>query len=144
LPECQTNDLQRCSHEELVNAYDNSIAYTDHFLASTIQWLKARSGSYDTAMLYVSDHGESLGEHNLYLHGLPWSLAPDVQKHVPWISWMSPGLEQRRALRHACLPTLAEQSLSHDHLFHSVLGLLDVRTGLYRRQLDAYAPCAAG
>ncbi len=91
LPECTSNALQNCSREELVNAYDNTIAYTDHFLASTVRWLKTRSDTASTAMVYVADHGESLGENNLYLHGMPYAMAPDVQKHVPWITWLSPG-----------------------------------------------------
>jgi lipid A ethanolaminephosphotransferase len=140
-PECTSNDLQHCSRDELVNAYDNSIAYTDHFLASTIGWLRRQASRFDAAMIYVADHGESLGENNLYLHGLPYAIAPDVQKHVPWISWLSPGFEQHAGMRSACLGEQRDRALSHDHFFHSVLGLLDIQTGLYQRGLDAYAPC---
>jgi lipid A ethanolaminephosphotransferase len=132
LPECSTNNLQDCSREQLVNAYDNTIAYTDHFLAQA---------SHDTAMVYVSDHGESLGENNLYLHGLPYAIAPDVQKHVPWITWLSPGFAQRQRLDAACLQGRADAAMSHDHYFHSVLGLLDVQTSVYQPALDAYAAC---
>lgn len=141
LPECTSNALQNCSRPELVNAYDNTIAYTDHFLASTIGWLKARSHSHHTAMVYVADHGESLGENNIYLHGMPYALAPDVQKHVPWITWLSPGFSQRSAVQTDCL---RQQSgpLSHDHYFHSVLGLLDLKTSVYQPSMDAYARCA--
>lgn len=140
MPECASNILQDCSHEQLVNAYDNTIAYTDHFLASTIGWLK-RHDTADTAMLYVSDHGESLGENNLYLHGLPYAVAPDVQKRVAWISWLSPAFEKRAGVATRCLQQRADTALSHDHYFHSVLGLMDVQTGVYRRDLDLYAPC---
>jgi lipid A ethanolaminephosphotransferase len=140
LPECTSNVLQDCTTEQLVNAYDNSIAYTDHVLAGTIQWLK-RHDDADTAMLYVADHGESLGENNLYLHGLPYAVAPDVQKRVAWISWLSPGFEKRAGVATACLRQRADALLTHDHYFHSVLGLLDVQTGIYRRELDAYAAC---
>ena len=143
-PECQSNDLQVCSREELVNAYDNSIAYTDHFLASTIGWLKERQDSYDGAMVYVADHGESLGENNLYLHGLPYMVAPDVQKHVPWITWLSAGFEHRSGLTTACLRGRPDMKLSHDNYFHSVLGLMGIQTSVYQRSMDVYAGCAAG
>jgi lipid A ethanolaminephosphotransferase len=141
LPECSTNNLQDCSSEQLVNAYDNTIAYTDQFLAQAIGWLQQRQASHDTAMLYLSDHGESLGENNLYLHGLPYAIAPDVQKHVPWITWLSPGFAQRQRLDVACLRGRANAEVSHDHLFHSVLGLLDVQTSAWQHTLDAYAGC---
>ncbi len=143
LPECTSNDLQNCGRAELVNAYDNSIAYTDRFLASTIGWLKHRQAEFDTAMMYVADHGESLGENNIYLHGLPYAIAPDVQKKVPWITWLSAGFEQRRPVRTECLRSQRDRPLSHDNYFHSVLGLLDIRTSLYQSALDVYADCAS-
>ena len=142
MPECSSNDLQNCTREELVNAYDNSIAYTDHFLASAIGWLKAQQSSWEPALMYVADHGESLGENNLYLHGMPYLIAPDVQKHVPWITWLSEGFEQRSAVTTACLRGNLQVQLTHDNYFHSVLGLLGVRSSVYQPQLDAYAPCA--
>lgn len=142
-PECTSVNLQDCSRESLVNAYDNSIAYTDHILASTIGWLKGQVAHYDTAMVYVADHGESLGENNLYLHGLPYAIAPDVQKHVPWITWLSPQFELRSGISSACLLDVRDARLTHDSYFHSVLGLLGVQTAIYRENLDAYAPCNA-
>jgi lipid A ethanolaminephosphotransferase len=140
LPECESNELQRCPREQVVNAYDNSILYTDHLLGRAIGWLRGQR-DYDNALVYVSDHGESLGEANVYLHGLPYALAPDEQKRVPWITWLSPGFEQRAGLSLECLRGRAEQPVSHDHYFHSVLGLLGVSATEYRRALDAYAPC---
>jgi lipid A ethanolaminephosphotransferase len=142
LPECTSVNLQDCSREELLNAYDNSIAYTDHFLGSTIDWLKQQK-DFDTAMFFVGDHGESLGENNLYLHGMPFSIAPEVQKHVPWITWLSPGLEKRSGIANECLRGRRDLPLSHDNYFHTVLGLMQVSTAVYDRQLDANAPCAA-
>ena len=142
LPECTSVNLQDCSRETLLNAYDNSIAYTDHLLASTIGWLKGQSAAWDTAMVYVADHGESLGENNLYLHGLPYALAPDVQKHVPWITWLSPAYERRSGITTACLQSARDTRISHDHYFHSVVGLLGVQVGAYRPGLDVYARCA--
>lgn len=140
-PECRSVNLQDCTHEELLNAYDNSIAYTDHMLSETITWLRGQA-AYETAMLYLSDHGESLGEGSLYLHGLPWSIAPDVQKRVPWVTWLSPQFERRTGISMACLQQHAQLPVSHDNLFHSVLGLMQVQTSAYRRQLDVYGDCA--
>jgi lipid A ethanolaminephosphotransferase len=144
LPECTDKALQQCSQQQIINAYDNSIAYTDFFLTSVIGWLKERGKSHATAMMYVSDHGESLGENNLYLHGMPFAIAPDVQKQVPWISWLSPEMQTRQALTTECLKGRADEAISHDHYFHSVLGLLDVRTAIYRSELDIFGPCRRG
>ena len=143
LPECTTNALQQCQREEVVNAYDNTIAYTDHFLASTIDWLQTREAQWAPALVYVSDHGESLGENNLYLHGLPYRFAPDVQKHVPWISWFSPQFERQSGVATACLKAKADERLSHDDYFHSALGLLNVQTRVYEAARDIGASCRA-
>jgi lipid A ethanolaminephosphotransferase len=140
-PECRTATLQDCAPGALVNAYDNSIAATDHFLAATIRWLQGKSERFDTALLYVSDHGESLGEHNLYLHGLPWSLAPDVQKHIAWITWLPPAFQRRSGVPATCLRQRVDERIGHEHLFHSVLGLLDVKTAAYRPERDFYRAC---
>jgi lipid A ethanolaminephosphotransferase len=129
-PECASNALQQCERQQVVNAYDNTIAYTDHFLAETIGWLKKQKGA--GAMVYVADHGESLGENNLYLHGLPYAIAPDVQKRVPWITWTSPAFDQQRGLRKSCLQDKKTSPISHDHYFHSVLGIAGVRSVEYR------------
>jgi lipid A ethanolaminephosphotransferase len=143
MPECSSNTLTECSSDQLVNAYDNTIAYTDHFLGQALQWLQtqAERGSYDTGLLYVSDHGESLGEQGLYLHGVPYALAPDQQTRVPMVTWLSAGLQQRSGVRTDCLRQQAARPLSHDHLFHSVLGLMDVQTAVHQPSLDLYRPC---
>ena len=138
-PECTTNVLQQCAHAALINAYDNSIAYTDHVLAQTVDWLKQQAPRFATAMLYVSDHGESLGENNLYLHGLPYALAPVEQKHVPMLLWL--GADER--LPSACLNARRDAALTHDHLFHTTLGLLGIRAAEYQMALDAFAICRA-
>jgi lipid A ethanolaminephosphotransferase len=142
-PECTSNTLSACTPEQLVNAYDNTIAYTDHFLDQSLQWLQqqAKAGHYDTGLVYVSDHGESLGEGGLYLHGVPYAFAPEQQTRVPMVAWLSPGLQQRSGVRADCLRQQAEQPLSHDHLFHSVLGLMEVKTQARAASLDATAPC---
>ena len=142
-PECTTNALQQCAREQVVNAYDNTMAYTDHFLASTIDWLQTREAQWAPALVYVSDHGESLGENNLYLHGLPYRFAPDVQKHVPWISWFSPQFERQSGVSTACLKAKADERLSHDDYFHSALGLLNVQTRVYEAARDIGASCRA-
>lgn len=138
-PECTSTALQSCTQEAVVNAYDNSLRYTDRFLADAVDWLSQQQA--DTSLLYVSDHGESLGENNLYLHGLPYALAPQVQKHVPWVTWLSPRMQQRLALAPTCLARQRDRAMSHDNLFHSVLGLMDVQTTSYQPALDAYQSC---
>ena len=140
-PECKSNALQECSREQVVNSFDNTILYTDHFLAQAIQWLKKSEAKAATAMLYVSDHGESLGENNLYLHGLPYRVAPDVQKLVPWITWWSPTFEKQTGLQRACLKNKADLPLTHDNYFHSALGLMGVSTEVYQAKLDVHADC---
>ncbi|SEA85684.1 MULTISPECIES: phosphoethanolamine transferase [Acidovorax] len=141
-PECTATALQECTQEQVVNAYDNSIVQTDQFLDSVLHWLSTQSQQAQTAMMYVADHGESLGENNIYLHGLPYAIAPDVQKHVPWITWLSPAMQSRTHLTTGCLQKdLTERRISHDHYFHSVLGLMDVKTSAYNPALDMFAGC---
>ena len=142
LPECINNALQSCGRDELMNAYDNSVVYADHLLGSVIRWLKTQEAHNSPAMLYVADHGESLGENNLYLHGMPYGMAPDVQKRVPWITWLSPQFEQRSSITTACLKQQLDAPVSHDNYFHSVLGLMKVQTSVYQPALDIYAGCA--
>ncbi len=140
-PECRSDDLRRCSREAIVNAYDNALLYTDHVLAQLIGQLQAQAGTLDTALLYVSDHGESLGENNLFLHGLPYAIAPAVQKRVPMLLWLSPGLAAGRGIDTACLQARASQPAAHDHVFHTLLTLLDVRTQLHEPAWDLLQPC---
>ncbi len=142
LPECTSTALQECERAQVVNAYDNSIVETDYFLDSVLKWLSAQENKAQTAMIYVADHGESLGENNLYLHGLPYAIAPDVQKHVPWITWLSPAMQSRTGAPTGCLQQdLAGRRITHDHYFHSVLGLMDVSTGAYNPALDMFTAC---
>ena len=141
LPECTTTTLGECDPQQLINAYDNTIVATDRFLADTIAWLKGRTNDYAPALVYMSDHGESLGELGIFLHGLPYAFAPEVQKRVPFIAWFGAELAARRRLDVACLSQWLDAPYSHDNLYHSVVGLLDVTTPTYRRELDAFAPC---
>ena len=134
-PTCNTNRLDQCSREEIGNAYDNSILYTDFFLAQTIGFLKTQAAAFNAGLIYVGDHGESLGEDNLYLHGLPYLIAPDAQKHVPMIMWFAENSDPDLVSR-AVLEEQAQQSLSHDNLFHTLLGLIKVKTASYDKRLD--------
>ena len=143
-PECVSQTLSDCRVEHVRNAYDNTIAYTDRFLGRTLAWLDAQSGQYDTGMIYLSDHGESLGENGLYLHGLPYAVAPEQQVKVPMVAWLSRGMQRRTGVEPRCLQGRASQALSHDHLFHSVLGLMDVKTQVHDRRLDIFSWCAPG
>jgi lipid A ethanolaminephosphotransferase len=140
-PACESEDLRVCSAAEIVNAYDNSLLYTDFFLGKLIDFLDRAQATHDTAMLYVSDHGESLGEGGLYLHGMPWAIAPDVQTHVPFVMWLSPAFRSDRGVDEGCMRNRAAQPVSHDNLFHSLLGIFDVQTRAYERGLDLFADC---
>ena len=141
LPECKSNALAECGHAELLNGYDNSIRNTDAVLAKTIDWLKLQSKDYDTAMLYQSDHGESLGEYGLFLHGLPYSIAPEVQKHVPLVAWFSEGMQKREKLSTRCLQGDLDKPYTHDNLYHTALGVMDVKSPSYKAGLDMFADC---
>jgi lipid A ethanolaminephosphotransferase len=140
-PECKTNVLGDCSHTELVNGYDNSIAYTDRFLSRVIDWLQTQSGHFDPALLYIGDHGESLGEYGLFLHGVPYRFAPEVQKRVPMVTWFSDGMLRRAGLSPSCMESGLDAPLTHDHLYHTVLGLMDVQTASYNVGLDPLSNC---
>lgn len=139
-PECLEDDLGRCTVAQITNSYDNAIVATDAVLADTIAYLQTMTDR-DTALIYVSDHGESLGENGLFLHGLPYSIAPQTQKTVPMIMWLSDGIKRDRHINATCLSQRAAQPASHDNLFHSVLGLMGVNTALYRADRDVFASC---
>jgi lipid A ethanolaminephosphotransferase len=128
----RTNELGKCTQEELDNAYDNALLYTDHFLAQVIAFLKQNEGPFETAMLYSSDHGESLGEQGIYLHGLPYVLAPEAQKRVATVFWFSDNF----SLDRPALEAAKDLRLTHTSLFHTVLGLLGIQTKVYDPRLD--------
>ena len=131
-PTCKTNELNECSKEEIGNAYDNAILYTDYFLSKVISLLKQNSNRFETAMLYIGDHGESLGENRIYLHGLPYWMAPESQKHIPAIFWFGDGFKIDRNL----LRNKTAKGYSQDNLFHTVLGLMEVNTTVYNKNMD--------
>lgn len=140
-PTCDDEDLSKCTRDQLLNSYDNALLYTDHVLGGIIDLLKQLEREYDTAMLYVSDHGESLGENGLYLHGFPYAVAPAEQTRVPMVMWLSPGFAGRNRLDLGCLRAGANKPATHDNLFHTVLGLLDVITSVRDNALDLTATC---
>lgn len=142
IPDCPRSDIQNCSQEELINTYDNTILYTDFILSEVVNKLKGKQDMFDTAMLYLSDHGESLGEKGMYLHGAPYSIAPKEQTSVPMLAWVSNDFSQDNQLNMTCVAQRAEQGgFSHDNLFDSLLGLMNVKTTVYQSQLDIFAPC---
>ncbi|MDX1299842.1 MAG: phosphoethanolamine transferase EptA [Pseudomonas sp.] len=140
-PVCKEVQLDRCDSASIVNAYDNSLLYTDHVLAATIDLLRSNAARLDTAMLYLSDHGESLGEHGMYLHGVPYAMAPSEQTHIPMVLWFSDGMQRSSGISADCLRQQASQPVSHDNLFHSLIGLMGVRTSVYQPQLDIFHGC---
>lgn len=142
-PDCRSVEFARCTLDEIVNAYDNAMLQTDHVLSATIDRLAA-SDRVLGAMLYVSDHGESLGESGLFLHAAPMFMAPETQTKVPMALWMAPGFQDAMGLDEACLHRVAAAPGSHDMLFSTVLGLLDVATTARDPALDIAAGCREG
>ncbi|MCC6531124.1 MAG: phosphoethanolamine--lipid A transferase [Burkholderiales bacterium] len=141
MPACDKEQLRGCSRAEIVNAYDNAILYTDHVLARVIEHLAQLQPRFDVAMIYASDHGESLGEKGLFLHGLPYAIAPDEQLSVPMLWWIPERSAAGLGIDTRCLRRDSGRDVSHDNLYHSVLGLLRVETPRYRRERDLTAGC---
>lgn len=135
VPVCNSVEFGDCNDESLVNAYDNTILYTDHFLAQSIDLL-AQLSDIPTVMIYISDHGESLGENGLYLHGAPYSIAPNVQKEIPFIVWMSDNFRAHFNINSDDLDN--QKAYGHRHIFHSVLGAFQLDSPVYRSELDIF------
>jgi lipid A ethanolaminephosphotransferase len=142
-PDCRTAEFAACTSQEIINAYDNTIVATDRMLAQVIDLLEARSDRLASAMIYMSDHGESLGEKGLYLHGMPYMLAPSEQTHIPFIMWLSDSYSEIFGVTNACLEGRVDETLSHDNMFHTVLGLMDVNAKHYDPALDVTSGCRA-
>ncbi|GGB45438.1 phosphoethanolamine transferase [Shewanella inventionis] len=141
-PECSRSDIENCSDQEIINVYDNTIAYTDFVLAKTIKVLEQYQDNYNVALVYLSDHGESLGESGMYLHGTPYSIAPSQQTHVPWFMWLPQEYTQAKGVDRECIADHAQTaSYSHDNLFHSLLGLYGVNTSARDAKLDITSNC---
>ncbi|EKO3734625.1 sulfatase-like hydrolase/transferase, partial [Vibrio metschnikovii] len=143
IPDCPRADIENCSVEQIVNSYDNTILYTDYVLRQTIDKLKALQKNYHTALIYVSDHGESLGENGVFLHGMPYRFAPEYQTKVPLMVWMSPSFQKIKNINYDCLQQSAKKTgiYSHDNIFHSLLGIMDVNTDVYQPELDIFKSC---
>ncbi|SFV67412.1 Probable integral membrane protein [hydrothermal vent metagenome] len=133
-PTCKTNQLEECTKQEIVNAYDNAILYTDYFLDSVIKFLKKYDDRYDTAMIYMSDHGESLGENGVYLHGLPYFMAPSAQTHIGAVMWF--GKHMSKDINADALRERSQKAYSQDNLFHTLLGIFNVHTKVYDPDMD--------
>jgi len=134
-PVCKSNQIEQCSKEEVSNAYDNAILYTDYFLSKVINFMKPYSDDYETAMVYMSDHGESLGENGLYLHGLPYFMAPDTQKHIASLMWFG-GEDMKDDINVEKLKEYKDKKFSQDNLFHTLLGLFEIGTKEYKKDMD--------
>ncbi len=137
-PVCKKKELDKCSKQSVINAYDNSLLYTDYFLSNVIKVLKENSKNYETAMLYVSDNGESLGEKGVYLHSMSYYIAPKAQRHVGAIAWFGDKFD---GIDKDCIKKRATKNYSQDGYFDTVLGLMGVKTGLYTKTKDMFAKC---
>ncbi|RDU61103.1 phosphoethanolamine transferase [Helicobacter marmotae] len=131
-PTCDTNELQKCTKEQLVNTYDNTIAYSDYVIAQLIKMLEDKVG-FRASLLYISDHGESLGENGIYLHAMPYFLAPKEQTHVPLLFYSNDGELMRVA------KARKDYHFSHDFIFSSLLGYFDVQSKVYNPRLDIFS-----
>ncbi|HAT1579431.1 TPA: phosphoethanolamine transferase EptA [Raoultella ornithinolytica] len=141
-PTCDTNEIQSCTQQQLTNTYDNTILYIDYIVDKAIKLLQSKQNKFTTSLVYLSDHGESLGENGVYLHGLPWSIAPETQKHVPMLLWLSEDYQQRYGVSSQCLQQRAKTDpYSQDNLFSTLLGLLGVDTHEYQATDDILTPC---
>jgi lipid A ethanolaminephosphotransferase len=136
-PTCKTNQLEKCSVAEINNAYDNTVLYTDYFLKKTIDFLKTQEDEYESALIYMSDHGESLGENGVYLHGMPYLIAPEAQKHIASFIWVGSDTMKKR-VGYKNIKSKSDASLSQDNLFHSILGLMQVQTEVYDKSKDIF------
>ena len=132
-PVCKTVDLKECTNQELINAYDNTILYTDFFLGKTIDTLK-KIKDVPILLIYTSDHGESLGEYGLYLHGTPYSIAPDVQKNIPFIIWTSKSFVDKKGIQK--IDFKERDTYSHKNIFHTIMGAFGINSTIYNKQLD--------
>lgn len=139
-PDCRSAQFSDCPVQEIVNAYDNAVVETDLVLSRAIDMLDA-SDRVLPAMVFLSDHGESLGESGLYLHAAPRFMAPKEQTKVPMVMWLGDAFRDVMGLKPDCMRAHADAPVSHDHLFHTMLGLLDIRTAARDPSLDLTETC---
>ena len=127
-PVCNTVEMAKTSSEELNNAYDNSLVYTDYLMHSVIEMVKNlpdRRG----CVLFVSDHGESLGENNLYMHGVPYSMAPREQLEIPFVVWTDAQNLKVKPL----------EKVGQHHVFHSVLRFFGIESPAFDEEKCIFA-----
>lgn len=140
-PVCSSRNIDECKQNELLNAYDNSLYYSSYVLSQIIDTLKENSDKFNSVLFYVSDHGESLGENDQFMHGLPYGIANDFQKHVPFFIWVSENFENHLKINKQCLMNKSNSNLSQDNIFHSLLGLFGIKVELYNKELDIFESC---
>ncbi|OEF25517.1 phosphoethanolamine transferase [Vibrio rumoiensis] len=141
-PWCNSKDIEQCTDQEITNVYDNTLVYTDYFLSQVVKTLQQYSGQYNVAMMYMSDHGESLGENGMYLHGTPYALAPKEQKMVPWMMWVPQQYATQKHIDVDCLKREAQKThYSQDNFFHSLIGFYGVDTQEKQTQMDVFSTC---
>jgi lipid A ethanolaminephosphotransferase len=139
LPDCPQSDIQNCTSEQIINTYDNTIAYTDRVLSMIITKLLSLPDEVSASLLYVSDHGESLGEKGVYLHGFPYAFAPKEQTHIPMLLWLT---RQNNDINSSCIRKRAQNNqYNHDFVFHSILDLLNIQTKAYVDSKDIFFGC---
>lgn len=126
-PVCSSVELAHCTQQELINAYDNTIVYTDYLLHNIIEQLQLVT-DFETTLLFVSDHGESLGENGLYMHGVPMAFAPKEQYEIPFLVWTS---SADRKIKNV-------QEIDQHYVFHSVLKFLDVQSPVYKEEKSIF------
>lgn len=141
MPVCNTEKLNECTHEQLINTYDNTIYYTSYILAEIIKEAQKYKDDYNVVVIYVSDHGESLGENNIYLHSAPYRIAPKEQKQIPFLIWAENETLSALNLDKQCLINNASNAVSHDNIFHSLLDIGGIKTSEYNSQLDILNSC---
>ena len=140
-PECKKNNTHECSKEELYNAYDNTILYQDWVISQMIEKLQKmkqnkKNENVDITLWFMSDHGESLGEHGFYLHAFPYSIAPKEQTHIPFFIWTTDDKLRKTLQEKAKLNKEGKFDVSHDNLFYTLLGLLNVESKVKNDALD--------
>ncbi len=140
-PACESADFSQCENIEIVNAYNNSVLYTKYTLNNAINSLEKLQDDYNILLLYMSDHGESTGKNGMYLHGIPYFMAPDEQTHIPAFIWVSKGFAAQKGIDMQCMKDKQQQRLSHDNLSHTLLGLLNIDTTVYSKSLDLFNGC---
>jgi lipid A ethanolaminephosphotransferase len=140
-PTCRTT-IDKCKYKERLNSYDNTILYSSYNISQILKILTEElSNDFDTMLVYVSDHGEGLGEDGIWLHGMPYDKANDYVKKVPLLFWFSNGFKETYGLDELCLRNKIDNRLSHDNLFHSLLGLFFLESRYYNKDLDIFASC---